>query len=192
MPKVFVKENKSSLPSSIQISSYASDLPVRTLLSWQAPARPYRRKDRSYYTTIMIIVVLLTLISFLINEMLLIGAILAVAFITFVLAYVQPESIPYKVSTQGVTIGDHFYLWEVLDSFWFADKDGYRLIHIWTHLRFPGELILMPGDLNEDAVKEIIARFIPFHEIPPKTMFDRWAESIQKHFPLENPHRVSV
>ena len=41
---------------------------IKTLLSWQAPARPFRKKNRSYYTTIAIIVILVILILFLYNK----------------------------------------------------------------------------------------------------------------------------
>ena len=163
--------------------------PVRTFLTWNAPSRPFRKKDRSYYTTIAILVILLALISLLAREFLLIGVILAFAFVTYVLGFVPPGSVEYKISSQGVTIGDHFYFWGDLDSFWFAEKEGVKILHILTRLRFPGQLILILGSEDEEKIKNIVARYLPYHEIPPKSLMDSWAESLQKHFPLENPHR---
>ena len=46
---------------------------IKTLISWEAPSRPFKKKDRSYYTTIAILVILLVLISFLFREFLLKG-----------------------------------------------------------------------------------------------------------------------
>jgi hypothetical protein len=162
---------------------------VETLLSWTAPSRAFRKKDRSYYTTILIIVVLLILIAFLAREFLLIGVLLAITFVTYVLAFVPPGDVLYKISTQGITIGDHFYFWHDLESFWLKNKDEVKVVYIQTHLRFPGQLILVLGEESEEEVKRAMARFLPFHEIPRMTLLDRWAEGLQKHFPLENTHR---
>lgn len=163
---------------------------VKTLLTWQAPSRPFRKKNSSYYTTIAILVILLALIAILIQEFLLIGVILALTFVTYVLAFVPPHDVNYKISTQGVTIGDHFYFWHELDSFWFKEKEGFKVLFIQTLLRFPGQLMLVLGPpAGGEEVKKIVARFLPFHEIPRMSTFDRWAEGLAKHFPLENVHK---
>ena len=161
--------------------------PVKTLLSWKAPSRPFRKKDRSFYTTVIILIVLISLIAFLAGEKILIGALFALLFLIYVLNHVPPEEIDYKISTQGITIGDHFYHWQELDSFWFSDKDGHKLLHVLTHLRFPGMLILVLG-ADEEEVKKVVARYLPFHEIAPKSLMDKWSEGLQKHFPLETLH----
>ena len=163
--------------------------PVRTFLTWTAPARPFRKKDRSYYTTIAIIVVLVILILFFIREFILMGVVLAIAFVAYVLGFVAPEDVEYKISTQGVTIGDHFYFWQDLDSFWFTEKDGVKILRILTRLRFPGQLIIIIKTDDQEQIKNSVARYLPFHEIPPKSLMDSWSESLQKHFPMENPQR---
>lgn len=178
MPKFFVKKSAPDTTS-----------PLKTLLVWKAPSRPFKKKDRSYYTTIAIIVVLLILIAFLMQEFMAIGVLLALSFVAYVLGFVPPEDVEYKISGQGITIGDHFYFWNTLDSFWFSEKEGHKILHILTRLRFPAQLMLLLGSENEEQVKKMVAKFLPFHEIPPKSLLDSWAESLQKHFPLENPRR---
>ncbi|MBI2019491.1 hypothetical protein HYS95_02380 [Candidatus Daviesbacteria bacterium] len=162
---------------------------IKTLLEWEAPARPFRKKDRSYYTTIAVLVILLVLIAFLIQEFLLVGVILAFAFVAYVLAFVPPHDITYRVSTQGITIGEDFYFWHFLDSFWFKEKDKQKILHIQTRLRFPAQLMIVLGTEDEEKVKKIMAKFLPFVEVPYKSLMEKWAESLQKHFPLENIHR---
>lgn len=189
MPKFFTKK-PANQQRTFQTQEHEDDYHVvKTLLNWTAPARPFRKKDRSYYTTIAILVTLLILIALLAQEILLIGVLLALAFVTYVLGFVPPEDLDYKISTQGITIGDHFYHWEILDSFYFTEKEGHKLLHVITHLRFPGELILVLGNINEETIKGVAAKYLPFHEIAPKTLMDKCADSLQKHFPLETPHR---
>lgn len=162
---------------------------IKTFLSWEAPSRPFRKKDRSYYTTIAILVILLMLITFLLREFLLMGTLLALAFVSYVLAFVPPHDIKYRISTQGITIGEDFYFWHYLDAFWFKEKEGSKVLHIQTRLRFPAQLMLVLGEQDEEKVKKIVARFLPFVEIPYKSWMEKWSESLQKHFPLENVSR---
>lgn len=162
---------------------------IRTLLSWEAPARPFRKKDRSYYTTIAILVVLVCLIAFLFREFLLMGVILALAFVSYVLAFVSPHNIKYRISTQGITVGEDFYFWHFLDAFWLKEKDGIKVLHIQTRLRFPAQLMLVLGPQDEEKIKKIVSRFLPFVEVPHKSWMEKWSEGLQKNFPLENIHR---
>lgn len=164
---------------------------IKTLLSWDAPSRPFRKKDRSYYTTLAIIVILLVLLLFLVKEFLLIATLLSLAFVAYVLAFVPPHNINYRVSTQGVTIGEDFYFWHFLDAFWFTKKESSIILHIQTRLRFPTQLmmVLNTSEADEEKVKKTVARFLPFVEVPRKTWLEKWSEGLQKHFPLENTHR---
>lgn len=162
---------------------------IRTLLSWEAPSRPYRSKDRSYYTTIAILVILIALIAFMAKEILLIAVVFSLAFVAYVLGFIPPGDVKYKVSTQGITIGDQFYFWHTLDSFWFREREGQKVLFIQTRLKFPGQLMLVLGSQDEEEIKKEVAKFLPYSEKPQTSLIERWAEGLQKHFPLENTHR---
>ena len=162
---------------------------IKTLLSWEAPSRPFRKKERSYYTTLAIIVILLTLILLLAHEFLLIATLLALTFVSYVLAFVPPHKVNYRISTQGITIGEDFYFWHFLDSFWFKEKEGHKVLHIQTRLRFPAQLMLVLEGVDEEKIKKIVSRFLPFHEVPFRSWMEKWSDSLQKNFPLENIHK---
>lgn len=166
---------------------YDEDL-IKDLFIWKAPSRPYRKKDRSYLTTAFILVVLVSLVSFLLDSGLLAAALAALLFVVIILNYVPPEEIEYKISTQGITIGNHFYHWYDLDSFWFGKKEDKNILYIATLYRFPGIIMVILNDeINQEEIKKACAHFLPYQEIAPKTFFDNLAEKIQKHFPLETP-----
>lgn len=165
---------------------------VKTLLTWHGPSRPFRQKGHLYYRTVAILAVLLILIALLAHEFLLVGTILAFIFVTYVLAFIPPSDTDYKISTQGVTIGDHFYFWHSLGAFWFKEKEGQKILLIQTGMNFPGQLMLVLGSIDpgstrvdEEEVKRVVAKFLPFHEIPQTPLMEKWAEGLQKHFPLE-------
>lgn len=159
---------------------------IQTLISWEAPSRPFRRKNKSYYFTSAMIVVLLVLILLLMSEFLLIAVLFALLFVVYVLAFVPPQDIPYRISTQGITIGENFYLWHYMDAFWFKEKEGHRLLIIQTRLVFPSQLMLVLPSSDEEKIKKTVARFLPYVEVPYKSMMEKWSEGLQKNFPLES------
>ncbi len=185
--------DNSELPpghSSEMEDPYFDPDPLKTYVSWKAVSRPFRKKNRSFYTTVAVLLILISGIAFFAGEKLLIGVLLALGFLVYVLNFVSPEDVEYKISSQGVTIGEHFYHWAQLDSFWFSDKDGYKILNILTQIRFPGMLMLvMAEDVDKEEVKRACAKFLPYHEIAPRGFIEKWTESLQKHFPLENPHK---
>lgn len=159
--------------------------PVQTLLTWKAPSRPFRKKSRGFYTQVALFIIVLCGIAFFAQYFLLIGVLLSFGFLVYVLNYVEPQDAEYKLSTQGVTIDDHFYHWDELNSFWFSEKDDYKILNILTNIRFPGVLMLVMGSTSEETIKNICARYLPFHEIAPKSIMDKWSDSLQKHLQLE-------
>lgn len=163
--------------------------PIRELVSWQAPARPHRERGRSFYTTVATLIILLSCIAFFFQEWLLIGAMLAFGFLVYVLNFVAPANITYKFSTQGITVDDHFYHWEELDSFWFEKKGDQMLMYILTKYKFPGMLILVLGEGELNQVKRTAALYLPFREIAPKSQFDKWSEALEKYFHIDNPNK---
>ncbi len=163
---------------------------VETLLSWRAPSRPHRKKNRSFYTTVAVLIILIAMISLIAGERMLVAVLFALMFLVYVLNFIEPGEIEYKISTQGVTMEGHFYHWQEMDSFWFENKDGYAVLHILTQLKFPSMLMMvLAPPITEDAVRKIVARFLPYHEIAPKSVVEKWADGLQKYFPLENPHK---
>ncbi len=189
MPKFYTppEDHQSEYQSSPP--SQSNDNPIQTLLEWKAPSRPFRKRDRSFYTTIIILIVLISLIAILASQILLVGVLFAIGFVVYALNFIAPDEITYKISTQGITIGDHFYHWQELDSFWITDKDEHKILSVLTHLRFPALLMIMLCNVDDQKVRNTCAKFLPFEEIAPKSMIDKWSDSLQKHFPLENPHR---
>ena len=159
---------------------------IATLLSWEAASRPFRKKDKSYYLTSALIVVLLVSILFLMNEFLLIAVLLSLLFVAYVLAFVPPGNVIYRISTQGITIGDNFYFWHFLYAFWFKEKDKSKILIIQTRFNFPAQLMLVLGHQDEEKVKKMVARFLPFVEVPYKSLMEKWSEGLQKNFPLES------
>ena len=71
------------------------------MLSWEATVRPFKKRDREYYSTIAAIVFLLAVILLFLKEWLLIAVMVALMFVAYVLATVVPEKTTHEINTRG-------------------------------------------------------------------------------------------
>jgi len=157
---------------------------LRSLLKWQAAVRPFKKRDRDYYTTIAAIVFLLAVILLFLKEWLLIAVMVALMFVAYVLATVPPGMISHEITTRGVLTGGKSYKWEVLRRFWFSKKWKDMILNIDTNLQFPGRLMMLLGDQDQRKVKEILQTYIQY-EVPEETFMDRSAKWLSEKVPLE-------
>ncbi len=113
--------------------------------------------------------------------------VLAFVFLAFALASVPPHESEYKVSTEGFTIDEHFFLWQELYDFYFKKRLDMDVLHIRTEAFIPGELFVpLNGKVTEEQVKSAMARFLPFREIVQQTFMEKSGDWLSRNFPLEN------
>lgn len=156
----------------------------RLLFEWTAPSRPYKKRDKEFYTTIGIIVFLVSLILFFAGQFLFIAVVVSLAFVTYVLNTIPPEMVHNRITTFGIRTGDQLFYWEELGRFWFTTKYKSELLHVETGRAFPGVLILLLGDANKEELKKIMLKHTIF-EKPKPTWVDNAAKWLQEKFPLD-------
>lgn len=176
------------MPAQKETSTLKTEKPkvveLKTLLSWKSPARPFKKRNREYFTTIGAIVFLLAVILLFLKEWLLIAVIIALMFVAYVLASIPPEEVEHKITTRGIVTGNRTYVWDDLSKFWFSQRWKQTILNVETKLRFPGQLLLLLGDTNKDKVKEILGKYLSFEQ-PETTWMDNAAEWLAKKVPLE-------
>lgn len=159
---------------------------VITLLSWHAPGRPYRKRKREFFTNSFLIFVALEIIIFIVfKEVLLMLVVFALTFLSFALAIVPPHMYYYRISSEGIQIEDHYFIWDELYDFYFMKRFGQDVLHIRTRAYFPGELTIVLGDMPVNQVKSVLLPFLPFREYVKPTFTEKAGEWLEKNFPLE-------
>lgn len=166
---------------------YADEQPytVKTLLAWSAPGRPYRAKGKEYFVSVFFITLLLEIIVFLFGEYLLMLVILSFSFLTVALSVVPPHSYHYRVSTEGVSVEDHFFLWQELYDFYFKRRENQDVLHIRTKALIPGELTMTLGDIHREQIKTTLLPYLPYREVIHQTFMEKSGNWIAETFPLE-------
>ncbi len=157
---------------------------LKTLLIWTAPERPFKERNREYFTTIGAIVFLLAVILLFLKEWLLIAVMIALMFVAYIMATVEPRKVEHKITSQGIMTGNRKYEWEQLNRFWFTEKWGQKILQVESAIGLPRQLIMLLGETKESQVKKILSDYLPFEE-PEKTWIDNASEWVSRRVPLE-------
>ncbi len=157
----------------------------KILLEWTAPSRPYKIRSRGFYTTILSIAFLLGVILLLLKEFLLIGVIMAFAFLSYVLATYKPEDARHQITTLGVRTDDKLYEWDKLSNFWLKKQWDQEVVICKTFAALPGVILLViDSKKREDIIKEIGEK-IPLVK-PTDSFVDKASKWLGNKIPLEN------
>ena len=158
---------------------------IKTFLSWHAPGRPYKVHSAEYYMNGFLIMMAIEIILFLFSEYLLMALVFSLGFLSFALAVVPPHTFFYRVSSEGLRIEDHYFIWEELYDFYFTKRQGMDILHVRTKAYFPGELTIVLGDVPVQQAKMALLPFLPFREYVRPTFMEKAGNWLEKNFPLE-------
>ncbi len=151
---------------------------------WIAPSRPFKKRNRRYFTTVVTIALLISLILFFAGQLMPIAVVVAMAFVSYVMATIPPHDVTHRFTTYGIRIDDEIYLWEELGWFWFTDKYTDRVLHVEVG-RFPYRLSMVLGpDSQEDDVRYILEAVL-LENTPPLTYYEQIGKWIQEKIPLD-------
>jgi len=160
---------------------------VKTYLSWHAHGRPYQQHSVEYYTNSFLITMAIEIILFLFSQYVLMALVFSLAFLVFALSVVPPRNLYYRISSEGIRIEDHYFIWDELYDFYFTKSHKQDILHIRTKDYFPGELTIVLGDITIKQIKSVLIYFLPFREYVKPSLVDRAGNWLEKNFPLERP-----
>ncbi|KKQ36553.1 MAG: hypothetical protein US55_C0062G0005 [Candidatus Levybacteria bacterium GW2011_GWC2_37_7] len=158
---------------------------VETILEWTAPGRPFRKRGKQYYLTSLLIMLLIEVILFLFSQYMLMLVVLSLVFVAFALVTIPPHDFRYRISSEGVTVEDHFFLWQELYDFYFKKREGIDVVHIRTHSFIPGELTLTLGTIDRENIKSALLPYLPYREVIRQNFMEKSGQWLEKNFPLE-------
>lgn len=156
-----------------------------TLLYWRSASRPFKKRSREYWATLVIIVLLISLILFFFGQYALILAVWALSFLAIVLSTVPPHDVDHKITNQGIVIGEHAYLWDELYDFYFRKRFGEEVLEVRGHTALPFLLTITLGPLSKEQIKEALIKYLPYREVVERTFMDKAGDWLARTFPLE-------
>ena len=178
----------SSMETSAQHATHSPhehDFDIRTLLSWSAPGRPFRKKGRQFYSSVLLLLVFFEVILFLFSQYELMIVLLALAFLSVALSIVPPHDFHYKITSEGIKMEDVFYIWSELYDFYFKKIDQVDILIVRTQSVLPGELQISLGNLSRDHIRKVLVPYLPYREFVKPTFMEKSADWLSSNFPLE-------
>lgn len=176
------KANESTLNENVEPQAVVVRRePERDLVTWTAPARPFKRRDRQFYVTVFAMAGIVGLVLFFAEGAMPVILIVSLVFLYYVLSTVPPEDVEYKITSKGIKVSGKLTEWPYLTRFWFAKRSGSEIL-IFETLLIPGRIeFIIKDDMKEKLKKEISAH-IPYEEVPAGS-FDRVTEWFAKFLP---------
>ena len=111
--------------------------------------------------------------------------IVSFGFVTYVLASIKPEKVTHLLTNKGIRTGEKLFFWPTMNRYWWEEKWHQKLLHAQTPDQFPGSVILLLGDGDENQIEEVIGRYL-VKEKPTPTWIDNASKWLQEKVPLES------
>ncbi|MBI2007354.1 MAG: hypothetical protein HYS83_01485 [Candidatus Blackburnbacteria bacterium] len=155
----------------------------RTLFSWKAPSRPFKKRDKEFFTTVGALAFLIGLILFFVEGILPVAVVIALVFLIYVLSTVQPEEVEHSITNKGVVFAGKKYRWDELVRFWFTKRFGSDLL-ILESVHVPNRVEMVISDADKEKIKDAVEDYLIFEEAAPNFL-DKAAGWLSKRVPLE-------
>lgn len=187
MPSADQKQKTSTLSEQDEVRPMQTNLKKeveKVLFSWTAAARPFKRRTREFYVTIITIAIIVGLILFLTEGFMPVVLLISLIFLFYILNTVEPERIEYKITNQGLKIADKKTEWELLNRFWFTKRYDSELLILGMNV-VPGRMELVVNSSDKETLRKTISRYLSEEEIPP-SFLDKAANWFAKKLPGSN------
>jgi hypothetical protein len=153
----------------------------KEILTWAAPARPFKRRNRDFYVTVIAIAALVGLILFLVDGFMPVLLIVSLVFLMYVMSTVEPEELTYTITNKGIKIADKRTDWESIGRFWFTKRFDNELL-VMEISQLPGRMeLVVPEDKKAD-IKKALDKYLLHEEVPPSGL-DKAANWFAKKLP---------
>lgn len=153
----------------------------KVLISWNAAARPFKRRSREFYVTLISVVGLVGAILFLVEGVMPVVLLATLVFLFYVLSTVAPDNVDYQITTFGVRFAGQLTPWEKLGRFWFVHRLGSDLLVLEVYA-IPGRLELVAPKPEHARIEETLKKYLVQEEAPPG-FFDKAAQWASKKLP---------
>jgi hypothetical protein len=146
-------------------------LPEDVYYQWIAPSRLNVNRDKTWYWTMGLLLMIMIVIAVIFREIIWIAVILAFFFALYVNSSIPASDTIYRLTRQGVEVGDgegmEIYSWGQLLEYSYYFKNNTEILYIDTILAVPQRLMLLFSQEDRKKINMILESHLPY-KIPPK------------------------
>jgi hypothetical protein len=167
-------QNQIQLQSTVQVQTGKILTNVLTaekedvLYKWNAPDRIFVKKDKQWYWTAALVVLIVAVILLILGEAILVGAVFSMLFVLYVAASVPPAIVDHSITSLGIRSAGQLYRWEQLDSFWFAYRLNKEMLNIDTKINSPKRLTFFFTKRDKSKILDLLKDRLQYKQPPEK------------------------
>ena len=155
----------------------------KVLYTWKSVERPFKKWGKEFYSTVIVLAVLVSIIFFFIEGLMPVLVIWAVVFMAWAISKTEPGIREHRITSKGIRTGGALYRWEIMLVYWLEEKWDKKLLRILLS-KFPGQLVLVYDQKEEKKIRNVMSRFLQL-EKPEDTWTDRVVKWFGEKVPLE-------
>ena len=159
------------------------DLSEKVLLEFEAYDRPHKVWTKEFYSSVIVIAFLVSVILYFIEGLMPVAVIWALVFMLWAMARTEPKMIKTEITSWGLKASEKTYRYEEMANFWFETKWGTRLMRI-NLSRMPWHLVVVIDSKKEEEIKKVMVESVDYSE-PEVTWMDRAVKWMGNKMPLE-------
>ena len=157
----------------------------KVLFSWSGPVRPFKKRGREFFSTVIALAILVGIIFFFIEGVMPVIVIGAVVFLVYILSTVPPGDVDYSITNRAIRVGEKGYFWEQMSRFYFTERWGQELLVVDMPTAFPGRLeMVLTGEIDKEALKEALLKYLPMEKTAPGFL-DKAVKWLSDKIPLD-------
>lgn len=129
-------------------------------INWIAPEYIHTEKDSDWYWIVGIITVSVALVAIILNNI--IFAILIIVSMSTLTLYAsrRPENIDIEINEKGIHMGQIYYPYGDLSSFWVETNDKFPRIIILPKKTVSSYIIILIKDTNPEDIKDLLSNYL--------------------------------
>jgi hypothetical protein len=147
--------------------SYPEDI----YYQWIAPSRLTTKRDKSWYWTMGLLMMIMLVIALIFREVIWVAVILAFFFAIYVNSTIPASDTVYRLTKQGIEIGEgegmEIYSWGQLLEYSYYFKYNTEVLYVDTILAMPQRIVILFSQEDRKKVNMIMESHLPY-KIPPR------------------------
>lgn len=159
------------------------NLNERKLFEWEAYERPHKVWTKEFYSSVIVIAFLVSVILFFIEGLMPVFVVWALVFMMWAMGRTEPKKVKSELTSWGLRSGEKLYDFQRMTNYWIETKWGSRLLRM-NLVDAPWHIVSVILDEDEEKIKEILSDQVMYRE-PEVTWMDRWVNWLGKKMPLE-------
>ena len=175
------EEAKKTLEGAEKAEEYYPD--EKVVYKWKALERPFKQRGSDFYSTIVVLALLISVIMFFIDGWQTALLVWAVVFMIWAIYKTPPMTTEHEITTRGIRTDGRLYPWGTMVFYWMEERWGCKLFR--SALRqAPGQLILVLTEKAEEMIEKAIRGQVQ-KEKPKPNWIDKTVAWFGKRIPLD-------